>query len=296
MEEDKNEALDQIETEIKDTQRKAGVEEDFEIEIVEPEQEEKKEVSKEPEQEEYGEKVQRRIKKLVDQRRQAEVQARKHQEETEQLRVRLERLERGSQVNAQQQANSAFAARYQQTRKALEKAVEEGDTTAQLDFTEQIADMRAQAKVAEMQKFQQRERPQQPRQVASELPPKKAMAWVQKNDWFNSEGFERETSAAKVIDVQLDNEGVDKNSDEYYEELNNRLLKLFPELDSDYEPVKQKPKSRSPVAPTAGGSSSYKGNRIRLSNDQLRMARELGITDETALKKYEAEIRQQNRS
>lgn len=58
------------------------------------------------------------------------------------------------------------------------------------------------------------------------------MAWVQKNDWFNSEGFERETSAAKVIDVQLDNEGVDKNSDEYYEELNNRLLKLFPELDS----------------------------------------------------------------
>ena len=122
------------------------------------------------------------------------------------------------------------------------------------------------------------------------------MAWVQKNNWFNSEGFERETSAAKVIDVELDNEGVDKNSDEYYEELNNRLLKLFPELDSDYEPVKKKPKSRSPVAPTAGGSSSYKGNRIRLSNDQLRMARELGITDETALKKYEAEIRQQNRS
>jgi len=71
---------------------------------------------------------------------------------------------------------------------------------------------------------------------------------------------------------------------------------LFPELDSEHEPIKQKPKSRSPVAPTAGGTSSYKGNRIRLSNDQLRMARELGITDESGLKKYEAEIRQQNRN
>ena len=95
QEEEKNETLEQIESEIKDTQRKAGLEEDFEIEIVEPEAEKTEvEASEEPKEEdgEYGEKVQRRIKKLVDQRRSAEVQARKHQDETSQLRAKLLKL------------------------------------------------------------------------------------------------------------------------------------------------------------------------------------------------------------
>ena len=121
------------------------------------------------------------------------------------------------------------------------------------------------------------------------------MDWWGENNWFNKPGYDRETAAARSIDVQLDLEGYDKNSDEYYNTLNNRLQKIFPELKSTEEPSRKRPKSRSPEAPTAGGSS-YKGNRIRLSNDQLRMARELGITDESGLKKYESEIRRQNRS
>ena len=70
---------------------------------------------------------------------------------------------------------------------------------------------------------------------------------------------------------------------------------MFPELNSGTSPTKTRAKSRQPVAPTTGGSS-YKGNRVRMTQDQLRMARELGITDETGLKKYEAEIKRQQRS
>jgi hypothetical protein len=33
-----------------------------------------------------------------------------------------------------------------------------------------------------------------------------------------------------------------------------------------------------------------------MTQDQLRMARELGITDENSLKKYETEIKRQQRS
>ena len=84
MEEDKNEAVEQVEQEIAETLRKAGSEEPLEIEIVDGEPEAA------PEQEaDYCEKVQRRIKKLVDQRRAAELQARKNQEETSQLKARL---------------------------------------------------------------------------------------------------------------------------------------------------------------------------------------------------------------
>ena len=120
------------------------------------------------------------------------------------------------------------------------------------------------------------------------------MGWWQQNNWFNAAGYERETAAARAIDVQLDLEGFDKNSDDYYVQLNGRLQKVFPELVSKPSP-KQRPKSRSPVAPTTGGSSAYKGNRVRMSQEQLRMARELGINDERGLKKYEAEIRRQQR-
>ena len=161
--------------------------------------------------------------------------------------------------------------------------------------------MRASMRIAEMQKQQRSQQAASPtvgraQQAVQNPAPQKAMGWWENNRWFNSTGFERETAAARSIDVQLDLEGYDKDSDEYYEVLNNRLQKVFPELNSQPSPNKARAKSRQPVAPTTGGSSSYKGNRVRMSQDQLRMARELGITDEASLKKYEAEIKRQQRS
>ena len=286
--------LEEIEAEI---QAAKGEPEDFEIEISDdPANEAKEEAADVAEEEpEYGPKVQKRIQKLVGQRREAEIQARHIQEQNAQLQKRLERLEQGSQQSAEQQFNS----RYVQTKAALHRAVEEGDTDAQVNYQEQMADMRAAMRVAQaqqqgrqQQQQRQRQQPQQQRQQAA--PPEKAMSWWQQNNWFNATGFERETAAARAIDVQLDLEGFDKNSDEYYAQLNGRLQKVFPELKSGPSP-KQRPKGRSPVAPTTGGSSAYKGNRVRMTQEQLRMARELGINDERGLKKYEAEIRRQQR-
>ena len=291
---DQDKIIEEIEAEI---QAAKGEPEDFEIEISDdPANEAKEEAADVAEEEpEYGPKVQKRIQKLVGQRREAEIQARQIQEQNAQLQKRLERLEQGSQQSAEQQFNS----RYVQTKAALHRAVEEGDTDAQVNYQEQMADMRAAMRVAQaqqqgrqQQQQRQRQQPQQQRQQAA--PPEKAMGWWQQNNWFNAAGFERETAAARAIDVQLDLEGFDKNSDDYYVQLNGRLQKVFPELNSGPSP-KQRPKGRSPVAPTTGGSSAYKGNRVRMTQEQLRMARELGINDERGLKKYEAEIRRQQR-
>ena len=296
--------LEEIEAEI---QAAKGEPEDFEIEITDepeqkPERPQEEPVEAADDQEpDYGPKVQKRISKLVSQRREAEIQAQQIQAQNAQLQKRLERLEQGSQQNAEQE----FNAKYQQTKQALHKAVEEGDTDAQVNFQEQIADMRAAMRVAQatdqyrrqdVQRQQQRQQqqPQRQQQAQGNQPPEKAMGWWQQNNWFNATGFERETVAARAIDVQLDLEGFDKNSDEYYSQLNGRLQKVFPELRSGPSP-KQRPKGRSPVAPTTGGSSAYKGNRVRMTQEQLRMARELGINDERGLKKYEAEIRRQQR-
>ena len=293
--------MKEIEDEIK---RAKGSSDDFEIEVVEdPVQEaseEAKDVAEEKQEQQteqeddYGPKVQKRIQKLVSQRRDAEIQSRQIQEQNAQLQKRLERLEQGSQQSAEQMFND----RYAQTKQALHKAVEEGDTEAQVNFQEQMADMRAAMRIAEMQKQQQQQRAVSPtvgraQQAVQNPAPQKAMSWWQKNNWFNAAGFERETAAARAIDVQLDLEGYDKNSDDYYDHLDSRLQKVFPELSSGSSPSRPRAKSRPPVAPTTGGSSNYKGNRVRMSQEQLKMARELGITDEKGLKQYEAEIRRQ---
>ena len=291
-----NQILNEIEAEIK---KAKGDVDDFEIEVIDDPvleaREEAADVADEQEEPDYGPKVQKRIQKLVSQRREAEIQARQIQEQNAQLQKRLERLEQGSQKSSEE----LFNQRYAQTKQALHKAVEEGDTEAQVNFQEQMADMRASMRIAEMQKQQSQQQrpaaPQQRSQQAAQNPaPPKAMNWWQQNNWFNAAGFERETAAARAIDVQLDLEGYDKNSDEYYDHLNNRLQKVFPELSSGSSPSKPRAKSRPPVAPTTGGSS-YKGNRVRMSQDHLRMARELGINDANGLKKYEAEIRRQQR-
>ena len=302
--------IEEIEKEIEETKRKAKSE-NFEIEVTdekeveaqaEAQAEEGEEApqSKEEKDKQYSEAVQARLNKMSAQRRQAELQAKKYQEETATLKARLERLENSNSQQQSQRMQSDFDRRYALTKEALKKAVEEGDTDAQVSFSEQLADMRAAVRVNEMQnQLRQQQQTQSPtvgraQQAAVNPAPPKAMGWWQQNQWFNAQGYERETAAARAIDVQLDLEGYDKNSDDYYSQLNSRLQKVFPELVSSND-QSTKSKSRKIVTPTTGGSS-YRGNRVRMTQDQLRMARELGINDEAGLKKYASEIQKSQRS
>ena len=307
---DNSNPIEEIEKEIEETRRKAKSE-NFEIEVTdekeveaqaEAQAEEGEEApqSKEEKDKQYSEAVQARLNKMSAQRRQAELQAKKYQEETATLKARLERLENSNSQQQSQRMQSDFDRRYALTKEALKKAVEEGDTDAQVSFSEQLADMRAAVRVNEMQnQLRQQQQTQSPtvgraQQAAVNPAPPKAMGWWQQNQWFNAQGYERETAAARAIDVQLDLEGYDKNSDDYYSQLNSRLQKVFPELVSSND-QSTKSKSRKIVTPTTGGSS-YRGNRVRMTQDQLRMARELGINDEAGLKKYASEIQKSQRS
>ena len=285
----------ELQQEIEDIKSKQTGDLEIEVTDNQPEVKETPEPKKEavePDDKEYGKKVQQRIRKIIAEKKEAEERLEAQNQKNIALEARLLKLEQGSQ----QQANQSFQQRYEDTKKALLKATEEGDTEAQVNFQEQLADMRAAIRVDEMRKQQQQNMQVSPtvgkaQQTATNPTPKKAMEWWQSNNWFNQRGFERESAMARSIDVQLDLEGHDKESDEYYEMLNSRLQKHFPELISSKNVVESKPRAKSsnPVAPATGGSG-YKGNRVRMTADQLRMARELGINDEAGLKKYAAEI------
>jgi len=69
----------------------------------------------------------------------------------------------------------------------------------------------------------------EPKVVSDEVN-SRTMAWWKKNPWFNHPKFPRETAAAKAIDVLLNIEGYDKNSDLYYDILDQRLRAVLPNL------------------------------------------------------------------
>jgi ATP phosphoribosyltransferase regulatory subunit HisZ len=179
--------MEEIEKEIEEAKSKSGGD-DFEIEIAEDEIEETKQ-KENLDDEQHSARVRTRINKLTEQRRAAELESKKHQEETAQLKARLERLEKGNVNQREVQAQNEFQKRYNLTKQALHKAVEEGDTDAQVNFSEQIADMRAAVRVQQMEKQMRAQRAYSPtvgkaQQASANPPPAKAMSWWESNKWF----------------------------------------------------------------------------------------------------------------
>ena len=275
-------------------------EQELEIEVTDerPVKEEKKpveaKIEKKPEigDEDYSLAVQKRIKKLIHEKKTSDEEKEALQMQMSQMAKRLEKIEKSNETQGQNQ----LAEHYNLVKKALGKAIEEGDTEQQIKFNEELVDIKTaialqnQAKANKIQTETNSPNVGRAQQQATNPAPEKAMTWWKDNNWFNSKGFEKETAMARAIDVQLDIEGFDKNDAQYYNELNNRLQKSFPELISNTEVSVSKPRqSRQAVAPTTGGQV-YRGNRVKMTSDQLRMARELGITDPEHIKKYAKEI------
>ena len=283
---------EEINQEIEKTK---GKDSEVELEITENVEEKPKEVAKkdelsEEDKKQYSVNVQNRIKKLIAEKKKAEDETAQLQNKLEGMAKRLEKIEDKNEKQGQE----AIQEHYNLTKKALAKAIEVGDTDAQIKFNEELVDLKTSLALQRMDKAS-RQNAVSPtvgkaQQVVTNPTPALAQEWWRQNNWFNSKGFEQETALARAIDVQLDIEGFDKNSPDYYRELNSRLQKRFPEIISG-ESVTTKPRanSRQAVAPTTGGSV-YKGNRIKVSKDELAMARELGITEPEALKKYAKEI------
>ena len=287
-----NESIDEAKNKLK--------EQDIEIEVSDerPKEEVKKEDTSEKKpkpqlnDEDLSQAVQTRIKKIIKQKKLEEEKNARLVNEINSLQTRLEKIEKSNE----QQGQNQLAENYNLTKQALAKAIEEGDTEKQIKFNEQLVDIKTAIALENQRKaFNAQNKVSSPtvgkaQQQATNPPPKKAMQWWEDNDWFNSKGFEKETAMARAIDIQLDIEGYDKENDDYYIELNNRLQTKFPELVSTKNVVTAKPRqSRQSVAPTTGGQA-LKSNRLRMTSDQLRMARELGITEPEQLKKYAKEI------
>jgi len=120
----------------------------------------------------------------------------------------------------------------------------------------------------------------------------RAERWRQENTWFNDDV--EMTSYALGLHTKLMKQGVDPKSDEYYETINARMRKLFPENFEDQllEEEVEKPKKRSNVVAPATRSTSPK--KIRLTTTQVTIAKRLGLTPQQYAEQVAIDMRKQN--
>ena len=243
----------------------------------------------EPEDDPVSARMQKRIDQLTARRHEAERREMAKDQQLQQLQERLNSLE-SSQDEATVQT---FQQQYDQVKQALMTAAEEGDTAKQVALTEQIADMRAAARMAEAARQDTAQAQTQAQTQDKNQPPapKPAHDWWDRNPWFMKPEHSAASAFARAVDVQLETEGYDKYSEDYYVELDKRCKAKFPELYKDHVETKAKP----PTSPSGGKkrvSKRAKDGRIQLTRDQLHMARELGLTTEAQLKAYAKEIQE----
>jgi hypothetical protein len=184
-------------------------------------------------------------------------------------------------------------AQREQVKVALQSAIENQDASKIMEANDRLTQLavekekarleminREERKKADEEKKQQQQNVQAEPQTAesSQTTPQitpKAKKWAEENKWFGND--EVMTNAAITIHNNISQEGIEVDSDEYYNEVNARLKRYFPESfdNTDDEPKKETPK---PVQTVASAGRSQQGRRtVKLTKSQVAIAKRLNV-------------------
>ena len=215
--------------------------------------------------------------------------AQQKEKENQELKERLNKMDTSYLSEYTGRVDSQMA----QAEKDLAKAMEIGDSQAAVVANKQIAELavqNSQLNQAKAQQERQRAVTQQqnyvqqpaPQQQQVRRPDPKAEEWASKNDWFGQD--EAMTFAACGIHKRLvENEGFDPKTNEYYNELDQRMKEEFPhKLNGGAEASSIGTRSDRPAQTVASVSRSAnsgrsKSKKVRLTPTQVDIAKRLGV-------------------
>ena len=256
----------------------------------------------------YSKRAADRISKIKyeyhEERRAKEAAARESKEAVARLQTMMSEnqrlqamVEQGGEVLNKQAHNNALWAK-QNAQAEFKKAYEEGDADAMTKAQEMIA----RATLAEQQSNNMAENVQA--QVTKNMPvqkqaePKQELdpemkEWSSKNPWFMSTVPEHQemSSYALTIDQRLRNQGImpEKDAQKYYAEVDRYMRNEYPnffgvqveetaEVVSEAGTTKRQPSTV--VASATRDSGNKKPSQVRLTQTQVKLARQLGISPE----------------
>lgn len=246
---------------------------------------------------EYSEKVQQRIKKLTrvthDERRRADEREREAAEAARAAKFyhdELEKMKQAQQASVTQttsQSERLAELEVSAATKAYEEAFEEGDAAAVAAAQQKLSEASAHRQAVAQWKAQQEQYAQNTQetlqtpqesvynnQQEQQTPrvDKKTQEWVEANPWFQTDPVMH--GAAMGVHQELLDEGFETGSDEYFEQVDARMRTLLPGKFSDEKPQKQ----QRPSTVVAPAGRSPAGKKVVLTESQVRIARQLGLT------------------
>ena len=278
----------EVEYEIEEPEVKQEAQEDIKLEVKENEVE-----VEEPKELEGIETAgaEKRIRQLVKQRKEREEQVASLQIQNEELNKRL--FSKESEVQSMGKRTLAMSEKQLTDKIALAREVyleafDEGEKEKLLNAQEMLneaqGDLRAvnNAKARYAQQAQQAvEQPvAQQQQVPQAVSDPKAEQWASDNNWFGKDNVM--TAAALAIDAELKSEGYDPSDNDFYQEIDNRIKTSFPhKFEEDKERVQETTSSPAQVVSGSSRSSPSSRKKVKLSQEDLRLAQKWNIPLET---------------
>ena len=239
--------------------------------------------------EEYSKGVQSRIAKLTRKMREAERReqaaieyARSVEEKRKQDYSRFQKTDLDYLDKFEKNVGAGLEA----AERELATAIETQDAKAQIAANKRIAELsfeNARIKQAKQSKEQVSTEQSvqsadsgniaQPQPESTPMPDAKAEAWAAKNEWFGSNRAMTNTAIAHHQD--LESEGYDTSSQDYYKEIDRRMKVDFPARFGNTT----EEKTSTPVQTVASASRSVKPGRktVRLTSSQVAIAKKLGV-------------------
>jgi len=279
-------STEEEEKESAELESEESIETESESEIEEDDTEDSKKV--------FGKRAEKRIKRLVAQKKELEEKLRAAEQDKAGWLSQAQELDaknRSNELSAINNYIDKLSSQEKQALSALKIAKENGNIDDEIKAQDELASVKAETLVAQQYKVTAESQIEKPKEQSSNnskekpkstnpinpyapTPDRKAVEWQKRNRWFggNDTSDRIMTQAALVIHKELTDDGIipSNDSNEYYNELDARIRTEFPER------FKQKNVNKVPTV--VGGSRANPGSsKIKLSKTEVEMANRLGV-------------------
>ena len=258
-------------------------------EVEEPKAEPKFEQVEEKEEEsglqDYSDKVQKRIKKLTFQAKEAERRERAAVEYAKGLKSKYENVEKKfeeTDTNYLKEYKARIDSERDRAKAELKVALDSQDAELIMEAQDKLTKLAVENEKVSItlgeKESRKKEIESQPVEEQTQAPQPqistRAQEWATENEWFGSDRVL--TSAAMGIHEDLLQEGIDAESDVYYNQINKRMKEYFPQKfaeSSTEETTKAAPvQNVASVSRRSGGRKS-----VKLTKSQVVIAKKLGV-------------------
>lgn len=269
-------------------------------------EEEVSNTEEEPKQKKHKSRAQERIRQLVNEKKQLETQANRVQELEEEIK-KLRKSEKESKKSNVEQTKNYLQNNIETLNDQLKKAYEESDTDKIVDIQNKLYDANINLKIAEAWEPEEEEEeeveekpPQRQQQQSVDDLPEPTQNWVLDNPWFTQPKDNEEAGKVRLavaINDTLMFEGYDPSSEDFYEELDNRLEQTLAKKQGtsvksesnnmkssknkakkDVKQKQQTVQGASRTSNSSRSSSTSPNNDYGLSQEEKNMAEFMGVS------------------